>query len=159
MKVEKTLQTKFGMAINFKKQVSNPKQIGTEINHLIDKFKNFGINHKNLAVSRVVDKNSLRKTMTIELSIIIEPNDRINDFLKKYPKYYLKSDLTIEAGYKISISNNMEAFKSAIDLLVSRINEDYQDANSMDLSQNPIIEVTKVAYDGSVLGFDLYLEI
>ncbi|MGL5972841.1 MAG: hypothetical protein ACRCZK_03925 [Oscillospiraceae bacterium] len=94
----------------------------------------------------------------MQVSLLIKNLDDIDGFIMEHPMYSIINDFTIQQGYRISISNNMDDFKSAINLFVQKANEDCTDVNSFDLSNNPIIEVSKIAYDGSILGFDLYLE-
>ena len=53
----------------------------------------------------------------------------------------------------------MTDFKKAVELFMQKMNESKNvDIEKYDVSKNNIIEVSRIGYDGTVLGFDLYME-
>jgi len=157
MQLVETKQIDLGAVICFIKEVSNANQIKAELERLVDKLKKSNIKHKNLTVTKVIDKNPVKKTVLMEVSVPIDANDAIGSFIETYPKYSSVACFKISSGYKISIPNNMNDFKAAVEMFLSKLNEN-PDLDSFDLYGNPIIEVAKIAHDGTILGFDLYLE-
>lgn len=158
MKIIEKASIKFGSVIGFQKEVTNPQQIKYEMDKLIKKLNENGIKHKNIAISKVLEKNIIKKTILIEASIVVDDGSIIEDFIINNPKYNLINDYCIEAGYMVSIANNANEFKSAIKLLMQTFSGENTGIDSYNLDKNKIIEVSRIAYDGTVLGFDLYWE-
>ncbi|ADH60235.1 hypothetical protein Tmath_0471 [Thermoanaerobacter mathranii subsp. mathranii str. A3] len=152
---------KFENLIYFEKEVVNPISIQQEVRKLIDRLKDGGIFYKNRLITKVIEKDITKKTVTMRIMIEVEISEGsgIYNFLKNYPQYRYLEDFSIGKSYSISISNDVEEFKNAISLLISKIDSDVKDINNYDLSKNNIIEIARIDYDGNVIGFDLFLEI
>ena len=150
----------FELLISFENEISNPIQIKKQIDKLIAILNKIDIRHRNKVISKVIKKDLIKKTITMKIYIPITNNEKITEFLKDYPMYQYEKVFNIKKGYYISISNNMYDFKKAVELFMCKMNNTKEaDVNSYDVSNNNnIIEVANIGYDGTVLGFDLYLE-
>lgn len=130
------------------------------IDKLVDILNKMKINHKNKVITKVISRNNIKKTITMRIHIPVLKSDNIKTFLEKYPMYEYKNQFIIKKGYCISISNNMQDFKKAVELFMSKMSEGKAvDLQKYDVSNNNIIEVSRIGYDGTVLGFDLYMEV
>lgn len=151
--------TLFVDLICFQSEVTNPQQMKKEIDKLVDILNKMKIKHKNKVITKVIGKNVVKKTMTMKIHIPIITNENVHKISEKYPMYKYQKEFLIKKGYMISISNDMAEFKKAVELFISKTNNNENaDIQNYDVSNNNIIEVSKIGYDGSVLGFDLYME-
>lgn len=149
----------FNNLICFEKEIINPKEMKKSIDKLVDLLNNMKIIHKNKVITKVIDKNKIKKTITMKIHIQVENTENIKDFIDKYPRYEYKKSFIIKKGYLISISNNMDQFKKAVKLYMKKTNNNsHEDIENYDVCNNNIIEVSRIGYDGTVLGFDLYME-
>lgn len=156
----KNYESSFKDLICFKSEITNPQEMKKNIDKLVNLLNKMKIYHKNEVISKVIDKNSIKKTVTIQIYIPIQKSKNIDAFFYKYPAYKYQKEFIIKRGYWISISNNMEEFKKAVGLFISKMNnEESINVQNYDVSNNSIIEVSRIGYDGAVLGFDLYMEV
>lgn len=143
--------------IGFTKTVSSIVQIKREMDRMITTLRKYKIYHEGTAVSEVLRKNIEKKTIEMRAGVLISDEEKGADFLEKNPQYKMFS-FRINNGYKISIDNSETQFKEAVLLFMEKQNMTTDDINQYDLKNNPIIEVSHITHDGSVIGFDLYLE-
>lgn len=135
----------------FEREVTRPQIVKQEIDAVMPKLRKLGINHKNIVISKVVHTNLIKKTMTIQLRIPIEVNERLFDFFRENQQYKLEKSFVIHKGIKLEISNNERDFHAGIQQLMDL-------RPGFDMSNNLIIEMSRISYDGRVLGFELFLE-
>lgn len=145
--------------ICFESEIMNPQEMKKNIDKLVDILNKMKINHKNKVITKVISRNALKKTITMRIHIPVMESQNIQSFLNKYPMYEYLDEFIIKEGYFISISNKMTDFKKAVELFMQKMNESKNvDIEKYDVSKNNIIEVSRIGYDGTVLGFDLYME-
>lgn len=63
----------------------------------------------------------------------------------------MEQSFVIRRGIKLAISNNEQDFRTGIQQLMELRPE-------FDMSKNPIIELSRISFNGRVLGFELFLE-
>lgn len=149
--VQDTADTVFENLLFFEREVPQPQIVKQEIDTLMPKLRKIGINHKNIVISKVVRTNPVKKTMLMQMRMPIDVNDQLDQFLADNPQYALEPSFTIKKGVKLVISNNEQDFRNGIQQLMSQ-------RPGFDMSQNPIIEMSRISFDGKVMGFELFLE-
>ncbi|MBO0481267.1 hypothetical protein [Candidatus Enterococcus courvalinii] len=147
-----------GKSIGFCKEVSTPQQIKKEIDKLLKALRDSDISHKNIVVTKVCGRNTYKKTVTMEVQIVIDQLlENLHSVLDSH-NYILNNNVIIKAGLMISIPNDMEKFNQAIKAFMKMETNENVQINQYNVQANHIIEVSHIAYDGTVMGFDLYLE-
>ena len=81
----------------------------------------------------------------------IDVNDSLLEFIDENPRYSLENNFSIGKGLKLVISNNEDEFREGINQLMKR-------RPDFDMSKNPIVEMSHISYDGTVMSFELFLE-
>lgn len=135
----------------FEREVPNPQIVKREIDSIMPKLRKIGVKHKNIVISKVINTNSTKKTMLMQIRIPINESHQLAQFFEDNPQYILESSFVIKKGVKIIIDNNEREFHNGIKLLMAR-------RPDFDMSQNHIIELSHISFDGKVLGFELFLE-
>ena len=143
--------------IGFTKIISDITQVKKEMDRMIRTLRRYKIYHNGIAVSKVLNKNVEKKTIEIQVGVLINNDEKEEQFLKENSQYE-KFSFKISNAYKISINNSQEQFKKAVLLFMEKQNMATDDINKYDLKNNPIIELSHITHDGTVIGFDLYLE-
>lgn len=135
----------------FEREVINPSAIKKELDTMMTKLRKIGVAHKNIVISKVIQVNRTKKTMIMQVRVPIDMNDQLMQFLYEYPQYKLESFFMIRKGLKLIVSNDEEDFSSGIQQLMKL-------RQGIDMSNNPIIELSRISFDGRVLGFELFYE-
>lgn len=143
--------------VYFVKEISNPMGMKSEMDSLIRRLDKFHHKHQNRVITKVISKQEDKKTITMMIMVPIDDRSNIEHFLEAYDQYAFQDNFVIKDSLKISIPNDMEEFKKAVHTFVEYSN--HSDVNEIDLSNNHIIEVSKVDYNGNIVGFDLHMEI
>lgn len=141
----------FDNILFFEREVTQPQIVKREIDVVMLKLRKIAVNHKNIVISKVVQTNPTKKTMTMQLRIPIEVNEQLLDFFRENPQYEFEQSFVIQKGVKLVISNNEQDFRAGIRQLMEL-------RPGFDISSNPIVELSRISYDGRVLGFELFLE-
>ena len=149
--IQDTDSTTFENLLFFEREVAQPQIVKWEIDVLMPKLRKIGINHKNIVISKVVQTNPVKKTMLMQIRMPIDVNEQLDQFLADNPQYSLEPSFAIKKGLKLVITNNEQDFRNGIQRLMSQ-------RPGFDMSQNPIIEMSRISYDGKVMGFELFLE-
>lgn len=157
--ITKEKEEGFEYLIYFEKEISNPNLIKRSLDDLVNKLNKTQVGHKNRVITKVIGRDKLKKSVTMRIYIEVDDKTKIDEFIEQYEMYKCLDKFTIEKGYMISISNNMEEFKQAVNMFMSEVKNDNSGLDNYDVSNNNIIEVSRISYDGTVLGFDLYMEI
>ena len=147
----------FNDLVCFEKEVANPRVIKSELDKLVERLNKNAVGHKNRVITNVIKRDNVKKTVTMKINVEVRDKTNIDNVLDRYPQYQYLPQYIIKEGYLISISNNMEDFNKAIHMLMKQVKKDFN-IEEYDFSKNSLIEVSKIGYDGSVLGFDLFLE-
>lgn len=67
----------------FEREVTQPQIVKKEIDDVMPKLRKIGVNHKNTVISKVIQTNPVKKTMTVQIRIPIEINEQLPDFFVK----------------------------------------------------------------------------
>lgn len=156
MKVLEIETQVFQNLVVFKKEIANPLLMKKEMDKLIKRLGKYGHKHCHKVITKVIERNEEKKTITLQIMVLIEDATNIKAFLDVYDQYTFVYKYILKDSICISISNNMEDFKRAVGKFV-----EYADAltvNELDFKKNHIIEIAKVDMNGTVIGFDLYME-
>lgn len=146
----------FTEIVAFKKEISNPMTMKKEMDKLIERLGKKGHTHCNKVITKVIGRDKKKKTITIQIMVPITESHNIQGFFKKYESYFFIDQYTLKESIKISIPNDMNEFKRAVDLFVKYAKA--SNVNEIDLNKNHIIEIAKVDMNGTVVGFDLHME-
>jgi hypothetical protein len=149
----------FDHLICFEREITNPNLIKKNMDELVNVLNKMQVGHKNRVITKVIGRDKIKKTVTMRIYIQVNDETKIDKFIEKYPMYKYVDKFIIEKGYLISISNSMEEFKQAVELFMNEVKHDNNGLDNYDVSNNSVIEVSRIGYDGTVLGFDLYMEI
>ncbi|MFA9555706.1 hypothetical protein ACERII_00150 [Evansella sp. AB-rgal1] len=156
LKVQEYPQQVFQHIISFTKEMNNPMLMKKEMDKLIERLGRKGHKHKHRVITKVLARNEEMKTLTLQIMVPLKENYDVTLFLKDHEEYELINEYYIKDSLKISIPNDMNEFKRAVNTFVNY----YKDTNinELDLKNNHIIEIAKVDAFGTVIGFDLHLE-
>ena len=141
----------FNNLLFFEREVARPQTIKREIDMLMPRLHKIGVQHKNIVISRVIKNNHVKKTMLMQIHMPIDVNASLLEFIDENPRYSLENNFSIGKGLKLVISNNEDEFRDGINQLMKR-------RPDFDMSKNPIVEMSHISYDGTVMSFELFLE-
>lgn len=147
----------FEKLIVFKKELGNPQVMKKEINQLIRRLNKYKIKHRHRVITKVIKHDREKKTISIQILLPVTCENNIQTFLSDYDGYYyFLNKYSLKQSILISIPNEMNAFKRAVDVFVQY--ENMNDVYDLDIKNNHIIEIAKVDIHGTILGFDLHIE-
>ncbi|WP_100332612.1 hypothetical protein [Bacillus xiapuensis] len=146
----------FKEIVAFQKEISNPMVMKKEMDQLIGRLSKNGHKHCHKVITKVIGRNEKKKTITLQIMVPISDSHYIQRFLDKYDDYFFMDHYKLGKSIKISIPNDMNEFKRAVDQFVKYAHASH--VNEMDLGSNPIIEIAKVDMNGTIVGFDLHME-
>lgn len=153
--IEEIDEIKISNLVIFQKEISNPMLVKKEIDNLIHRLKKFGCRHTHRVITKVLSRNEQKRTITLQIMVPVIDAEKIDLFIKKYQEYRFLETFQLNQSLKISIPNETEAFKKAVNTFVQY--SDVKDINGFG-KDNHVIEIAKVDVHGTVIGFDLHLE-
>lgn len=146
----------FANVVSFSKEISNPMIMKKEMDQLIERLGKYKIKHCHKVITKVVDRNENKKTIVLKIMVPVADRNGLEDFLDQYKQYIFSESYNMNSSVRISIPNDMNEFKRAVEKFVEYSN--LSNVNDLNLKENHIIEVAKVDLKGNVIGFDLHME-
>ncbi|MFS8651088.1 MAG: hypothetical protein FWJ66_04125 [Caldibacillus sp.] len=146
----------FEHLLRFRKEIDNPLVIKKDMDLLIKRLKKKGYYHTNRVITRVLEKDSRKKTIKLEIIVPVVKDKDLMDFIAEYPQYEYVEKYIMPESIKISIANDPEQFQQAVQKFTeyAKLN----DQEKLDLQKNHIIEIAKIDLNGNVVAFDLHME-
>lgn len=142
--------------VAFKKEIFNPLLMKKEMDKLIERLGRSGFRHNNRVITKIIDRKPDKKTIVLQIMVPIVDPQNIHLFFDQYEQYFFIPEYFLDESISISIANDMEEFKKAVNQFVQYAN--LSDVNDIDFKNNHIIEIAKVDVNGNVIGFDLHME-
>lgn len=147
----------FERLICFKEEVANPQMMKNKLNQLIWRLDRHKIKHRHRVITKVLRHYKERKTILMQIMVPLVVQANPDSFMADYDgEYFFLRGYNLGESIKISIANDMNDFKSAVEAFVRYKN--MNNVSDLDFKNNHIIEIAKIDTNGMILGFDLHME-
>ena len=77
----------FEHLLRFRKEIDNPLVIKKDMDLLIKRLKKKGYYHTNRVITRVLEKDSRKKTIKLEIIVPVVKDKDLMYFIAQYPQY------------------------------------------------------------------------